>query len=96
MKKILTIIGAIVVILVILFVAIFAFTSLTSKKLVCKSDQGNITIMYNDEKITGYTANNISYDLDGQQKIAEQIGIEIYLDQFESWFYTNTTGTCKR
>lgn len=96
MKKILTIIGAIVVALVIIFVAIFAFTSLTSKKLVCKSNEGNITIMYNDETIKGYKATNMSYDLDTQKQLAEQIGIENYLDQFEIWFSNNTTGSCKR
>lgn len=96
MKKILTIIGAIVVGIVVIAVAIFAFTSLTSKKLVCKSNEGNITIMYDDNTIKGYTATNMSYDLDTQKQLAEQIGIESYLDQFETWFTTNTTGSCER
>ena len=57
MKKILMVIGGIVVGIVVLGVVIFGVTSLTSKKLVCKSSEGNITIMYNDKIITGYTAN---------------------------------------
>lgn len=95
MKKVLMIIGGIVVGIVVLGVVIFAVVSLTSKKLVCKSDEGNITLMYNKKTITGYTAKGISYDLDGQKEIAEKIGIDAYLEQFKTWFRTNTTGTCK-
>ena len=96
MKKVLMIIGGIVVGLVaIVAIAIFV-TSATSEKLVCKSDMGNITIMYNDDTITGYTANGMSYDLDTQKEYAEQIGIEAYLDEFSTWFSTNTTGKCTK
>jgi len=92
MKKVLMIIGGIVV----LFVLIFVVISVTSKKMVCKSDQGNITIMYNNKTITGYTASGLSYDFDEQKKLADEIGSEAYLNQFENWFKTNTTGSCTR
>ena len=95
MKKVLMIIGGVVLGFAVLFIVIFAITSATSNKLVCKSDEGNITIMYNDKTITGYTANGISYDLDGQKEIAEQIGIDSYITQFKQWFSTNTTGSCE-
>ncbi len=95
MKKILTIIGGITAIAVILCVAVFFFVSKTSEKLVCKSAEGNITIMYNDNTITGYTAVGITYDLDGQKEIAKQIGVEEYMNQFKAWFSENTTGTCE-
>ena len=91
MKKTLMIIGGVVVGLVLIGVIATVVVSTTSKKLVCKSDEGNIKIMYNDKTITGYTASGVSYDLDGQKKYAEQIGIEAYLDEF-----SNTTGTCTR
>lgn len=64
MKKALMIIGGIAVGLIILIVLVFGITSVTSNKLVCKSEQGNITIMYNDKTIKGYTANGITYNLD--------------------------------
>ena len=51
--------------------------------------------MYNDKTIKGYTAKNISYDLDGQKKIAEEIGIDTYISQFNEWFTSSTNGTCK-
>ncbi len=51
MKKILMIIGGIMVALVLIVGGIFLFTSLTSKKLACKSSDGDITIMYNDKKL---------------------------------------------
>ncbi len=67
-----------------------------SKKLVCTSEQGNITLMYNDNQILGYTSKGISYDLEGQKAIAKEKGIEEYLTEFETWFTTNTTGVCVR
>ena len=96
MKKTLMIIGGIVVAVVALFIVLFVITSATSDKLKCKSKEGNITLMYNKKTITGYTANNISYDLDVQKKLAEEIGVEEYLEEFTDWFEENTTGTCSK
>lgn len=96
MKKVLMIVGGITVGIIVLIVVIFAITSVTSEKLVCKSDEGNITIMYNDKTITGYTASGISYDLDSQKEYAEQIGVDAYLNEFSTWFSSNTTGTCTK
>ena len=97
MKKILMIIGGIMVALVLIVGGIFLFNSFTYKKLACKSSDGDITIMYNDKKITGYTAVNASYDREEQQKVVDRVGIEAYLDEFEQWFKKNTSdGTCER
>ena len=82
--------------IVILEVVIFVIVSATSNKIVCKSDEGDITIMYTTKGITGYTANGIYYDLDDQQDYAEQVGTDAYLDEFATWFSNNTTGTCSR
>ena len=90
------IIGGITVGVVAIIAILFLVTSLTSDKLVCKSKEGNITLMYNDETITGYTASNITYDLDGQKAIAEKIGIDSYIEQFSTWFEENTSGTCSK
>lgn len=92
--KILAIIGGIVVGLVILFVVIFSITSASSEKLVCKSNEGNITIMYNEKGITGYTATGISYDLDAQKEVAKEIGMDTYITEFDNWFKANTSGYC--
>ena len=94
--KIVLIIGAIFGGLIILAVSLILFTSMSSKKLVCTSNVGDITLMYNDKVINGYTASGISYDLDGQKIIAKEIGIDEYLNQFTYWFRTNTNGTCIR
>lgn len=96
MKKVLTIIGGIVVGVVVVGVIIFLIVSATSKKLVCKSDEASITIMYNKDNITGYKASGLTYDMDGQKKYAEQVGIEAYIDEFSTWFSNNTTGTCTK
>lgn len=92
MKRILMFIG----VLTLIAIVIISVVSASSKKLVCKSDQGNITLMYNDKKVVGYTAKGISYDLDTQGKLSEQKGIDVYLDEFMEWFSTNTNGTCKK
>lgn len=92
--KILAIIGGIVVFFIIFIIIMISITSATSDKLVCKSSEGNITIMYNDSKINGYKSNGITYDLDQQNTIANQIGIESYISEFTTWFETNTSGSC--
>lgn len=96
MKKVLMIIGAIVLFFVILGVIIFSVVSFSSKKLVCKSDEGNITIMYNSKTITGYNANGMTYDFDDQKEYADEIGVDNYIEEFDSWFRSNTTGTCSK
>ncbi len=96
MKKFLMIIGGIFLFLVVAFIALFLIISATSKKLVCKSNEGNITIMYNDKTISGYTANGLSYDLDGQKKYAEEIGIDAYIEEFSTMFSNKTAGSCSK
>lgn len=96
MKKVLIIIGSIVLGFIVLGVVIFSVISSTSNKLICKSNEGNITIMYTDKTLTGYKAVGISYNLDEQKKLAEQIGVDSYLDEFSTWFQNNTTGTCSK
>ena len=96
MKKFLVGLAIALVSITILGIIIFAVVSATSKKLVCKSNEGNITIMYNNKTITGYTANGIEYDLEGQKKYANQVGIDTYINEFSTWFDNNTTGTCER
>ena len=92
--KILAIIGGFIGGIILLAIIIISIVSANSDKLVCKSNEGNITIMYNENGITGYTANGMSYDLEQQKDYAKKIGIEAYLKEFNSWFTSNTTGTC--
>lgn len=96
MKKILMIIGAIVLFFVIIGIIIFSVVSFSSKKLVCKSDEGNITIMYNSKTITGYTTKGMTYDFDAQKEYADEIGVDDYIEEFDNWFKSNTTGTCSK
>ena len=94
--KILLIICGIIVGVVVLVIAIITIVSATSKKLDCVSNQGHVTIMYNDNTIVGYTATDMAYDLDQQKLYAEQIGIEDYINEFTNWFSTHTDGVCTR
>ena len=96
MKKILMIIGGIVVGIIIFVIIIFFIISISSKKMVCKSDEGSINLLYNDKEITGYTSNNMGYNLDEQQEYSRKVGIEAYLEEFSNWFSNNTTGKCNK
>lgn len=96
MKKTLMIIGGIVLGVLVLGILIFVLVFSTSKRMVCKSDEGNITIMYNNKTIKGYIAKGIVYDFDTQKAYAEQKGIDSYLTEFSTWFSNNTTGSCSR
>lgn len=96
MKKVLMVIGGIVVGIIVLVVAVFLIVSVLSDKLVCKSSKGNITIMYSDKELTGYTTSgDITFDLDGQNTLAKELGTTDYIKQFVIWFETNTDGTCE-
>ena len=89
-----------VIIGLVIFIAfiaiIFAIVFSTSKKLVCKSSEGNITLMYRGDKLTGYVVKNASFDLDKGNEKVKELGIDEYLKQFELWFTSNTTdGKCE-
>lgn len=92
--KVFGIIAIIVAGIVILFVVIFSLVSANSNKLICKSNEGDITLMYNDSAITGYSTVGMSYDMDQQNTIASRVGIDNYISQFKTWFEKKTSGTC--
>ena len=91
---------AIVILSVIILLAagyiIFTILSTATKEMVCESSTGNITIKYNKDTVVGYNSNTITYNIYEQREYADQIGIDLYLDEFEKWFKENTQGTCKR
>lgn len=88
-------VGGFFLLMIIIGIIVLVTALASSKKMVCESNEGNITIMYNKKNIIGYTADGMSYDLDGQKEIAKQKGIDNYITEFNDWFVTNTTGTCK-
>lgn len=69
----------------------------TENILSCESPEGNITLYYDDDNnINGYYQINIDYDLDEQKKVAKQIGMDQYIEDFSLWFSSNTSGTCQK
>ena len=94
-SKILYIILIIIVIIITLLATLFLVLSSNTNKLICQSNKGSITLLYDDKTIKSYTAKNgISYDINEQRKIAEQIGMSEYIKNFNNWFRQNTGGTC--
>lgn len=82
------------------FAVIIAFwliiSLLGTDKMTCKADEVEITIEYDSDNISGYSAYGMTYDLEGQREYARQIGTDPYLNEFESWFSINTGGVCQR
>lgn len=93
-KKVILIIVGVFVAIFVAAIAIIAIIASTSSKMVCTSDQGDITILYNENRLTGYTANGIDYDFTGQSAYADEVGTKAYVEEFKIWFETNTTGSC--
>ena len=73
MKKILMILGGIFLFIILAFIVAFLIISFTTNKLVCESNEGNITIMYTDKTISGYTASGLLYNLEDQKEYAEEL-----------------------
>ena len=91
---ILAIVGAVVLVIIIAVVVIIIFASSSSNKMICESKEGNITITYDKDELTGYKANGIIYEFDNQKQIADRIGVDAYLKEFGAWFSSNTSGLC--
>lgn len=86
---------SLILVLVLAYI-LYIYYNTASRKMVCESDQGTITIYYNKKSVVGYKSSTITYDIYEQRQYADDIGITQYLDEFSTWFNTNTNGTCKR
>ena len=93
-KSIWIIIVAIILLLGIGLVAKIVSSVKDSKKFVCTSNEGNITLMHNESGLVGYLASGIDYDFDTQKEYAREMGINSYLNEFNNWFMSNTSGSC--
>jgi len=65
-----------------------------TKQLVCKSNNGNITLTYDENSIIGYTSSGYSFDLLLEQGRFSQLGMDRYIEEYSNTFNTNTFGTC--
>ncbi|MDD2625423.1 MAG: hypothetical protein PHR55_01485 [Bacilli bacterium] len=94
--KYIIIIGGVVVGIIALLIVVFIFVGSNSEKLVCKSTEGNITLMYSDKELVGYTSvGTITFDMDVANTVVKEVGIKSYIEQFKVWFSDNTDGTCE-
>lgn len=63
-------------------------------KLICESDQGSITIIYDDKDLKDYKNKGIDYDFESHKNLAKEVGVNKYITDFMQWFGNNTTGEC--
>lgn len=86
--------------LVTLFGFIFIILNDKSNKLICKSERGNITIIYDDEIITNYKSvvvNNSQFvmNYDYSVKLIRKYGLAEFLDALKKLFEEDSNGSCK-
>ncbi len=94
-NKLIPIVFGIIYLIYYSFVFFFLNANDNMDRLECKSNEGNITIYYNDNSIVAYKAIGFTYDLDGQADYAKEIGLDQYSVEFNKWFEENSSGTCK-
>lgn len=86
-------------VIIILLVGVVYVINLLNKSnrssIVCTSNEGNITLYYNDKKIIKYEVDNIAFNLSKQNEAAEKLGMDEYIKQFNEWFTSSTSGSCK-
>lgn len=85
----------ITILLIIVSVILFLGLSNKHKKLVCKASEGEVTIIYNKNRIIDYKAKGINYDLETQKEFAKEVGIKEYIKLYKTFFQSNTSGTCE-
>lgn len=93
-----SIICGVIVAVALIGIVIWGVIISRTRRLECTSSEGDITVMYDDHGVTGYSASTtFDFDLGHQQSYAEHVGIEAYLTEFEEWFLNNTgDGVCTR
>lgn len=95
-KWFLVVCGAVILSVVVMVVFVLVNDGDNSKQLVCQSNEGNITLVYDNNTVVGFTASTYTYDLLSEKERAEEMGVEKYIDEFASIFNTNTMGTCTK
>ena len=89
----------IIIIIACLFGAIITIvvniSNKNSNKLICKSNNGKVTIYYDENGITGNSTTNFKYEYSDEKKRAQELGIHEYLNQYKTWFENTTNGECQ-
>lgn len=63
-------------------------------KMICRSDYGNITVVYENNKIIEYQTEDLKDDDILPKEYVEKVGIDEFLKSFSDWFYLKKKGTC--
>lgn len=82
------------VVVMVVVISINGIGNSNAKQLVCKSNNSNITLTYDNNSIIGYTLNGYSFDLLLEQNRFTQLGMDKYIEDFANTFNANTFGTC--
>ena len=92
-KKKVIIITSIVLGIVVIMV-VFYLRFFLPEELICNSMHGGIKLSYNTQKIIRYETDEMSFDLDAQNKLFKELGSRQYIQKFSDWFKETTGMSC--
>ena len=85
----------IIIVVAILFTVVFNNNDKLSCEANYRGSNVSITLYFNDKQLVGYNAINMEYNYEEQQKYAQEIGIQNYLQEFNQNFEDDYEGSCK-
>ena len=82
--------------ILLLVIAALVAVQLSNKKqkLVCNSDKGGFTIVYDKSTITDYSVDNMEYNFGEQESLIENMGIDAYIKRLSDWYHETTGVSC--
>jgi len=81
---------------VIIVASMLLLSGCSNKRLACQSSDLHVTVKYNNKTVLDYVTDaEYHFDLEALQHIAEEVGIEQLIQDYQNWFETTTDGTCR-
>ncbi|MFI3260530.1 MAG: hypothetical protein R3Y13_02325 [bacterium] len=69
---------------------------LVTSSMNCVASDSNIKIYYEGNQIVDFLAEKVIFDIDDENELVDQIGIETYLNNYSAWYEKNFNGKCER
>ncbi len=92
--KILAIIGGVFVAIIAMIFIAFAVIKSSSNRIECTSKGKSLTVYFNNETITGYSAKNVNFNIDTAKNTVSSSGIDNYVKTLQTWYETYVGGKC--
>ena len=60
----------------------------------CVGNKGSISIFYNSKELIKYESVDMTMDFEAQKNLAKEKGVEVYLKEFDDWFFETSGKRC--